>query len=106
MKGERIRIEGPAESLQQLRRELLEELGDAIEIDLVSTAVPGELREPIVIGLVVTVASTAGVAIKTFGAIVERRMTHTERMELLRIYRESDKKEISVTDLRPEELAP
>ena len=104
MEDRQVRIEGPPEVLAELRRELIAGLGGEADVAAISSAVPGELREPVLVGLLISFASTAAVAIRTAGAIVERRMTHLERRELLRIYRERDDVEISVEDLRAELL--
>lgn len=94
--GENIRIEGPPEVLEDLRRELIEEIGDSAEIQPLSTAIPGELREPVLVALLVP---SAAVTIRTIGSVIERRMTHAERLELIRVYREKDGEELSFSDL-------
>jgi hypothetical protein len=98
---ERLRIEGEPEELERLRRELMRSLPSQVEVEPISVAVPGELREPLLVGLLISCASTtAAVAIKTVGSIIERRMTHEERKELFRIYREKEDLEVSVEELR------
>jgi hypothetical protein len=104
--GERIRVEGRAADLEALRHELEEELGDEINTETISAGVPGELREPVVVALIVAVASTASVAIKTVGSVIERRMLHQEVMERFRIYGESQRREISVAELIDEKKGP
>lgn len=100
MNEARLRIEGPPDTLEALRRELIAGLGAEAEVEPISTAVPGELREPVLVGLMISFASTtAAVAIRTAGSIIERRMTHLERKELLKIYRERDDMEIQADDL-------
>lgn len=102
MGDRQVRIEGPPEVLAALRRDLIAGVGEEVRVDALSSAVPGELREPVLVGLLLSFASTAAVAIKTVGSVVERRMTHLERRDLLRIYRERDDAEISVEELRAE----
>jgi|GEM_PF-4959087 len=99
MVEEEIRVEGPPEVLEGLRRELLADAGDGIEVQPLSRGVPGELREPILTGLLISFTSMTAVAIRTAGSIIERWMTHQERKELLRIYREKDDVEISLSEL-------
>lgn len=99
MVEEEIRVEGPPEVLEGLRRELLADAGDGVEVQPLSRAVPGELREPILTGLLISFTSMTAVAIRTAGLIIERWMTHRERKELLRIYREKDDVEISLSEL-------
>lgn len=102
--GERIRIEGSPETLEGLRRELMAALGGGAEVEAISSAVPGELREPVLVGLLISFSTTAAVAIRTAGSIIERRMAHLERKELLRIYREKDDAEISAEEMLAELL--
>lgn len=102
MGDRQLRIEGPPEVLAAVRQDLIAGVGGEARIEAVSSAVPGELREPVLVGLLVTFGSTAAVAIKTAGSVIERRMTHLERRDLLRIYRERDDAEISVEELRAE----
>lgn len=96
MEAERIRIEGPAEALEAIQRDLEAELGDQLEVEPVSTAVPGELREPVLVGLILT----AGAAIaKVAGGVIERNIQYRERMDELRFYEEKSKEQIAVGDL-------
>jgi hypothetical protein len=99
---EQLRIEGPPESLELLRRELLDEEHMGINVQPISQAVPGELREPILTGLVLTVSSRA--AIKAAAAVIQRRMQHLERMEELKIFRENSDREIAIVELLAERL--
>lgn len=94
--AERIRIEGPPEVLEEVRQELVEELGESIEIQPLTTAVPGELREPMLVALLV---STGAVAIRTGGSVAKRVMTHLERRQALQIFREKDDQEIPISEL-------
>jgi hypothetical protein len=99
MTAETIRIEGPPEVLEGLRQDLLEEAGDQVDVEPVSVAVPGELREPLVVAILVALSPVTAVGIRTVGSIIERRMTHAERKDLLQIYREKDGIQLSVEDL-------
>lgn len=99
MKGERVRIEGDAEDLELVRRRILDELGGGSDVHPVSAAVPGELGEPVLAGLVV--ALTPAVTIRTLGAIIERAIEHRERMEQLRIYREQGNREVAASEIFP-----
>ncbi len=91
--GRRIQIKGPPEDLEQVRRELVDA---GIEIKLVSTAMPGELREPILEALVVTLTSSA--AIGAFRSVGERLMLHQERMKALQIYEDERDRELSLEE--------
>jgi hypothetical protein len=97
VEGERIRIDGPSDVLEGLRQSLIAAAGDGVEIEPVATGVPGELREPLLVGMIIT---STGVSIKTIGDVVMRYMQHLERKEELRIIRESNREEISVAELQ------
>lgn len=100
MNEEFIRIEGPSEDLKELRQQLIDEVGGEIDIQPVTVGVPGELREPLLAGLVVAVPpSVAITAIPTVGAVINRFMKHRERMEELSIYRKGVEGKISAADL-------
>jgi hypothetical protein len=101
MSDVQIRVEGTSEDLEQLRRELLDGLGSEVRVQPIPSRAPGELREPILIGLVVAIAP---IAIESFRKAVERYMEHRETMEELRLYRDGDQG-IGVADLTPEEFA-
>jgi hypothetical protein len=51
------------------------------------------------VAILVALSPAAVVAIQTAGAVIQRHMTHLERKELLRIYREQSKEEIEVEQL-------
>jgi hypothetical protein len=89
-----FRIEGPAESLEGARRELLDA---GIEFQPVGTTMPGELREPILAELIVN--ADTGAALLVVERILARLLTHRERMAGLRIYRENSDRELSIAEL-------
>jgi hypothetical protein len=96
---ERYVLEGSPAALESLRRELVDAVGDSVRIELESRTTPGVLREPVLIALVLSFASTTGVAIRTVGKVIERRLAHVERMEELRLVRESDERQIDVAEM-------
>jgi hypothetical protein len=97
MDDERIRIEGPPEALLALSDQISEEIGDAVEVEPVAKAVPGELREPLTVAMIISASSAA--TVKAVAEIIQRYMSHLERKELLQIYREKDRQEITLKDL-------
>src|SRR5262249_12009348 len=74
-----LQIEASSEDLSALRRQLEEELGEQLDVQELSSTAPGELREPVLIGLVVAMggaAVTRGVV-----SVVKAWMKHREVMK-------------------------
>lgn len=97
MTDRHFRIEGSAESLEEVRRELLDA---GIESQPVGTTMPGELREPILTELIVIVKT--GATLAAASGIFARCLTHRERMTGLRIFRDNSDREISIAELEAE----
>lgn len=75
-----VRIQAESEDLEDLRRTLLAELGPELEIQEVSSTAPGELREPVLISLVI---SLGPIVVKEFADVVKRWLEHREQMKEL-----------------------
>jgi hypothetical protein len=78
---EQLRIEGAPEDLEEIRRQLFAELGDDLELDEMSSQGAGELREPVLIGLVVALGGPQ--VVKGVVKVLDRYMLHRERMRAL-----------------------
>jgi len=74
-----LQIEASSEDLSRLRQMLDEELGERADVQVLSSTAPGELREPLLIGLVVALGGP--VIVKGVVTIVTRWMEHRERMK-------------------------
>ena len=78
---EQIRVEADPEALESLRAELLAQFGDELDMQEISSMAPGELREPILIGLVIALGGPKLVA----GVVdaIDRWLRHRERTKAL-----------------------
>lgn len=76
-----IRIEGDAELLKGLREEFFRELGDNAEVRDVTSVQPGELREVLLVSLVVALGGP--VVVKGIVEIVKAYLAHRESMRKL-----------------------
>lgn len=94
-----IRIQADSDDLEDLRRTLFEELGPDLELQEVSSIAPGELREPVLVSLVIVLGP---VVVREFAAVVKRWMAHREKMKALELRMEilAEKPEpVSLDDL-------
>lgn len=100
MSSTQIRIEGNDEDLKLLHRALMEDetLKGEVAIQPVTSSSPGELREPVLVALVLGVAP---VAIRNLRKALERYMEHRETMEALRILGEGNRP-IELKEIAPE----
>jgi hypothetical protein len=98
-----LQIEASAEDLTLLRRMLDEELGDQADVQPLSSTAPGELREPLLIGLVVALGGP--VIVKSVTTVISRWMEHREKMKdkelaQLKLLVDGRSKQISVNELK------
>ena len=75
-----LRIEGPPEAMQDLRSFLAQETPPDLDLDTeeITSSAPGELREPLLIGLIVALGGPR--AVREVRAMIGRWLTHRERM--------------------------
>ena len=87
MEQVQVRIEGHSADLKELQRFLVddEEVAGEVVVQPLSSISPGELREPVVVALVIGVAP---IAIRNLRQALDRYMQHRETMEALRIYKD------------------
>jgi len=97
MSDVQIRVEGTPEDLEQLRRDLQDAMAGEARIQPVSSSAPGELREPVLVALVIALAP---VAIDNLRRTIERYLEHRETIEELRLYRDGGQ-EVAVEELGP-----
>ena len=88
-------IEGDPELLEELRREIEATLGAQAQLEPITSTAVGEFREPIIIGLIVALGGPA--IITGIVDIVDRVLTHRERMAELRLKVLEDDEETVVT---------
>ena len=98
-----LQIEASAEDLNLLRRMLDDELGEEADVQPLSSTAPGELREPVLIGLVVALGGP--VIGKSVASVISRWMEHREKMKdkeaaHLKLLVEGRSKGISVKELK------
>jgi hypothetical protein len=78
-----LEIEAPPEQLEELRQQLIGELGSDLDIQEVSSIGAGELREPVLVAIIVALGGPA--VVKGVVTVVERWMKHNEEMRKLEI---------------------
>jgi len=98
-----LQIEAPAEDLAALRQMLDEEMGEEADVQPISSIAPGELREPLLIGLVVALGGSA--VTKSVTAIIARWMEHREKLKdketaQLKVLIDGRSRQISVKELK------
>jgi hypothetical protein len=93
-------IEGHPTELEWLRREIEKELGPDAELEAVPAQDADELREPIIISLIVALGGP--VIVEAVSGILQRRYQHKEEMQRLDVQlRESEMQhEYDMTELR------
>jgi Effector Associated Constant Component 1 len=98
-----LQIEASADDLRDLRRMLEDELGDKADVLPLSSIAPGELREPLLIGLVVALGGP--LVVESAATIISRWMEHRENMKdkelaRLKLLVDGRSKQISVNELK------
>lgn len=78
-----VKIEGPNTELEDLRKFLIDELGNDIELNEISSIKPGQLGEPILISLIVALGGPT--IIYGFVSAYSRWLEHRETMKKLDI---------------------
>ena len=78
-----LQIDAPPQDLEDLRQMLLKEGGGGIELQEISSAGVGELREPVLISIVVALGGP--VVVKAVVDIVRKWAEHREAMRRLEL---------------------
>jgi len=73
-----LQIEAPAKELEDLRQLLLKDAGGGIDVQEISSAGAGELREPVLTSIIVALGGPA--VVTAVVAIVKRWADHREAM--------------------------
>jgi hypothetical protein len=73
-----LQIEAPAKDLEDLRQLLLKEAGGRIDLQEISSAGAGELREPVLTSIIIALGGPA--VVTAVVAIVKRWADHREAM--------------------------
>jgi hypothetical protein len=97
-----IRVQAAPDELEELRRMLIDDLGDDVELSEVASQGPGGLREPVLIGLVVALGGPR--VVQAVVEVIDRWMAHRERMQGLKTFElallEDKAKPITLDQLR------
>jgi len=93
---EQLKIEAPPDDLEALRAMLRDELGDAVDVEEMGSQGIGELREPILIALVIALGGPK--LTRAVAGVIDRWMTHRERL------RELDVVELSLLRDSPQRI--
>jgi hypothetical protein len=77
-----VKVQATPEELEELRNFIFNEMGDSIDLQEIASAQPGELREPLLVAIIVALGGPA--VVKGFVEVMNRWMEHREKIEELR----------------------
>lgn len=101
-----VKIQATPEELEELRKFIFDEMGDSIDLQEIASTEAGELREPLLIAIIVALGGPA--VVTGFVEVMNRWMEHREKMEelhnkhellKLQLLLEANSRDISLNDL-------
>jgi hypothetical protein len=93
-----LKIEAKPESLEELRQMLESELGDGVNVQEISSSATTELREPLLIALIVAMGGP--VVVKQAAGVIKRWMQHQETLTDLSVKAQKSAQQFELAKLR------